>query len=69
MWVNIFFAHSFGKCVLSRHMKEVHRLTREIGGQGIELYTTVERLASFLVRQGFTNDSDSRVQHWIKEIK
>ncbi|SIO96092.1 hypothetical protein [Vibrio spartinae] len=69
VWVNIMFAQSLGKCVLSTHMSEIHQLTRQVGGRGIELFTAVDRLSGFLRRQGFSKDSSNdRVQHWIKEL-
>ncbi|WP_059121078.1 hypothetical protein [Vibrio sp. MEBiC08052] len=69
VWVNIMFAQSLGQCVLSTYLSDIHQLTRQIGGRGIELFTTVERLSGFLRRQGFSQDSSNdRVQHWIKEL-
>ncbi|KUI98938.1 hypothetical protein VRK_19390 [Vibrio sp. MEBiC08052] len=63
------FAQSLGQCVLSTYLSDIHQLTRQIGGRGIELFTTVERLSGFLRRQGFSQDSSNdRVQHWIKEL-
>lgn len=69
VWVTVMFAFNWGENAIERYQPEIEKMTKQIGGRGVELYTAVTALSPILCGQGYERTGqEGKVQHWQKAL-
>lgn len=67
--VTILFAFNWGGQAIDRYQKTVEKLTREIGGRALDVYTKVSGLTPLLTQQGWQLvEVLEGIEHWEKTL-